>query len=141
MMEQVTAQDFLLRFPMFGEVDTAVIDAHLKDAFDALDPASFSNTTTYRRAQMLWAAHFMTLAGYGKTSEANIVNNGMSLDGVQSVSDGSVSISFRQPEAGATGALTSTGFGRELSFLLRSAIRAVVGGGGHVPLHGTGYGA
>lgn len=125
----IVVGDFLVRFPAFDGVSSSVVEAQLSDAWSYLDRASFPNETVHVRAVMLMAAHNLTLSGLGKTTEAQIVSQGFSLDTIQSVSDGGVSVSLAKSDS--NGRYGSTSFGRELDKLLKqSRVKfAVVGGG------------
>lgn len=125
----VDAADFFVRFPAFEGVPSSTVEAQLGDAWSTLDQASFPNPTLHARAVMLMAAHSLTMSGLGNTTEASIVSQGFSLDSVQSVSDGSVSVSLQS--GGNSGRYGSTSFGRELDKLLKqSRVKFVVIGGG-----------
>lgn len=122
----VLVADFITRFPAFDGVAPASIEAQLSDAWASLNQASFPNDTVHARAVMLMAAHHLTLSGLGRTTEATVVSQGFALDTVQSVSDGSVSVSLSAKGDTANG---STSYGRELDKLLASTVSfAVVGG-------------
>lgn len=127
----VIVGDFLSRFPVFDGVNSSALEAQLTDAWSMLDQASFPNPTSHARAVMLLAAHNLTLAGFGDTNEAKMAAQGFSPDSIQSVSDGGVSVSLGKAEASKS-IYGSTGFGRELSNLLRaSRVKfSVVGSGG-----------
>lgn len=125
----VVVGDFFVRFPAFDEVSSSAVEAQLEDAWSILDRASFPNDTLHARAVMLMAAHNLTLTGLGKTTEAQIVSQGFSLDSIQSVSDGGVSVSLAKSDSQSR--YGSTSFGRELDKLLKqSRVKfAVIGGG------------
>lgn len=125
----IVVGDFFVRFPAFDEVSSSTVEAQLSDAWSILDRASFPNDTIHAKSVMLMAAHELTLAGLGKTTEASIISQGFALDTVQSVSDGGVSVSLSQ--SASSGRYSTTSFGRELDKLLKqSRVRFVVIGGG-----------
>lgn len=125
----IVVGDFLVRFPAFDGVSSSTVEAQLSDAWSVLDRASFPNDTLHAKAVMLMAAHEMTLAGLGATTEASIISQGFALDTVQSVSDGGVSVSLSASTS--NGRYSTTSFGRELDKLLKqSRVRFVVIGGG-----------
>lgn len=134
----VLVADFFVRFPAFADVPSSAVEAQLNDAWQMLDLASFTNPTSHARAVMLMAAHNLTMSGLGNTTEAKIVSQGFSLDTVQSVSDGSVSVSLAKDQSSKS-AYDTTSFGRELAKLLKGSIYkfAVVGGGPGTAFNGS----
>lgn len=125
----VVAGDFLVRFPVFNGVPADQVEAQLADANDTFEPTSFFNEKSYRRAVMLLTAHSLVLSGAGAGVEAELIERGFSMDAIQSVSDGGVSVSLRD-RGGAASVYGATSYGLELARLLRSAtVGATVAGG------------
>lgn len=104
-----TAADLKSKFQAFAAVADDTINGALNDAARMVDETW--TEADFAPARMLYAAHLMTLDGVGKTTEAK-------LQGFSKLSIGPLSIE-RAEQAGETGELRSTSYGRRFIELCR----------------------
>jgi hypothetical protein len=115
-----TTSDLKARFPAFASVDASIIDTVLAEAVNAADD-SWVNETDFRMGRMLYAAHVLTLDGFGMGAEADQARAG--LLGFTTVKSGTLEV---QRPAGK-GGMSSTVYGsRYMEILKRNRGGAIV---------------
>jgi hypothetical protein len=116
-----TTSDLKARFPAFASVDASIIDTVLAEAVNAADD-SWVNETDFRMGRMLYAAHVLTLDGFGTGAEADQARAG--LLGFTTVKSGTLEV--QRPAAGK-GGMSSTVYGaRYMELLKRNRGGAIV---------------
>lgn len=113
-----TAEEFVARYLAFGDAPPDALALALAEAALAVDD-SWPSESVFRDGQMLYAAHVLTLAGYGGTTEAALAAAGAS--GIKSIRSGSLSID-RFDHSG----LASTSYGRLFAELRRRTFPAIL---------------
>ncbi|WP_022697922.1 DUF4054 domain-containing protein [Euryhalocaulis caribicus] len=112
---QPDAAAFQVRFPSFASVDGAVITAALSRARRTVDDSWLEDDRA--EAEMLHAAHDLTLEGIGATREAQLA-------GFKRLKLGSLELE-RQAGDGSTSAFASTTYGQKFLALMRRSVPAV----------------
>lgn len=107
-----TATDLKARFPAFAAVDDAIVTSALGEASGRVDQSWIESD--YQIAQMLYAAHVMTLEGQGD-SDDNLFS-GLNRVGIGPLSFEAANISQKDV---ARGDLNTTSYGRRFQELLR----------------------
>lgn len=113
-----TPNDLTTRFPSFAGVDTAVLVAVLDEAASRVDATWTPGD--YPLGVMLYAAHILTLDGFGTGAEAALAGAGAL--NLQSMQAGSLQIAQQMPprnQAGTRSILEQTMYGRRFLALLR----------------------
>lgn len=107
--------EFRIRYPGFAAVADNIIAFWLADSNAPID-TSFE--THEDLAHMLWAAHQMTLAGYGSGAEAQAAAAGTG--DFKVIRDGTITLErFDRASNAAQGELASTSYGRQFATLQR----------------------
>lgn len=121
-----TRADLKARFPKFAGVDDAIIDAALAEAARLVDDSW--PEADYAPGRLLYAAHVLTLDGFGEGTEAQL--NAEGVGDFQSIRLGSLSLSrFSKDAATQTGSATldvwnSTTYGKRFYALALTAVGA-----------------
>jgi hypothetical protein len=122
----VTSADFIARFPIFADVDTAIIDALLAEAGRSVDD-SWLSQTDYTAGIMYLTAHLVATDNSGE-GESTVVGAGAG--GIASESFGGMSISYDKGasanDAAAKSQWGSTEYGRRFYRLLKLNKPAIV---------------
>lgn len=111
------------RFPAFAAVDDTVVQGALDEAAARVDQTW--REKDFQPAQLLYAAHILTLDGQGAGQEAQF--SSLSAAGVQSIKIASLQLTIaKTKEAGASASLLkTTSFGRRFWDLMRLNFPAV----------------
>ena len=112
---QPSASEMKARFPAFSGVDDAVLDAALVRARQHVDASWIESDRV--EAELLYAAHDLTLDGIGETREAQLTGfKSLKLDTLQLV---------RQDTDAEPGSLKSTSFGARFVALRKRSFPGV----------------
>jgi hypothetical protein len=120
-MPPPTVPDLTARFPTFGAVDPGVLATALAEAATRVDAAWTPGD--YPLGVMLYAAHSLTLDGYGTGAEAALGAAGAL--GMQTLRAGTLTIE-RMPEGAKGNPLAQTTYGRRFLALLQANQPAVL---------------
>ena len=110
------ADTFQLRFPVFASVDDAAITPILALAARKTDSTWIADDRA--EAEMLYAAHILTLDGFGDTREA-------ALTGFVTVTGGSLK-QDRSQKGEPAGAFGSTTYGQRFKELMKLNVPGIV---------------
>ena len=103
-------------YATLADIPDASVDAVLPLVGESI-PKDLPSQIIYTEAAILYAAHELTLRGFGTGAEADLARSGST--NMQSVSDGAVSFSQKSQAAGDDGsAMSVTSFGRRYSALI-----------------------
>lgn len=124
-----TPADIKLDFPVFAAVDDAVIQRMIDLRIPMwVDESWLESDYTY--AGELVVAHYLTLAGLGTGTDAEIAGQGLS--GVTRLKSGTLDVTFSDSASTSTGEFDGTRYGQQFAALLRKnrgGPRIAVGGG------------
>lgn len=117
-----TAADFKARFPTFVDEAAATIDIALADAALMVDD-SWTSQADFTLGRLLYAAHVLTLEGYGTGAEAQAAASGAL--GFRRMKSGPLELErFSSRSGGAAGGsldpLEQTTYGQRFKALLRA---------------------
>jgi hypothetical protein len=110
-----TADDLQTAFPRFADVEDATVTYWLTRAQRSVDETWTEDD--FAMGQMLLAAHYLTLEGYGTGTEAMIASKG--LGDFKSVRSGSFSLDRGDAGGSASGTLLATSYGRRFAELAK----------------------
>ena len=100
-----THTNLVERYPDFSSVSQATLDVYLADAVVQVGAsAGWGSQLAYTRAVLLYAAHTLTLDGYGSETVA-------AGDDISLVTDGAVTVRYANPQKNRS-ALAATLYGR-----------------------------
>lgn len=128
---QADAATLKATFPKFAAVDDAVIETWLTQARRSVDDSWAEDDRAM--GEMLLAAHYLTLEGFGTGAEAEIASGGLA--GMKSVKSGNFSFTKDDASSGAAaGSFESTNYGqRWLQLLKQNKAGARVTPSGTIP--------
>lgn len=110
-----TPAEFKTRFPKFDAVVDATVELFLEEAQTYVSDA-WVTQADYTQGQFLYAAHLLTLDGFGVGAEAEFATAG--LLGFKSITSGKVSVTRDAGESStASGTLTQTQYGKRFKEL------------------------
>jgi len=113
-----TVQDLKTRFPSFAGVADTVLQAALGEAANKVDQTW--REEDFQQAQLLYAAHVLTMDGHGTGREAKFAALGDA--GISQIKISSLSVSMKAPGADTTktaSLLSRTSFGKRFLDMLR----------------------
>jgi len=110
-----TAADLKARFPVFEAEDVDTIDFALTDAAAMVDD-TWTSQGDFTLGRLLYAAHILTLEGYGTGAEAKLGKTG-AFD-FQTIQSGKLRLTRKSDGAAKETVLTSTMFGKRFRDLL-----------------------
>jgi hypothetical protein len=113
-----TATEFKDRFPAFVAVEDHMCELALDEASHQVDEKLWTEFN-FRLGIMLYAAHLLTLDGFGSSNDAKMV-------GFQLIRSGSLTLQRDTNANAGTSDLRSTGFGRRFSNLVRENFPGVL---------------
>lgn len=131
-----TPADFKARYPSFASVDDAVIQGVLDNEVPLYVGQNWINQANYTQGAMLYAAHALTLDGFGTGPEAQAAGKG--LLGYSSIRSGSLSLTraSRGSAAEVAGSLALTSYGQRFLEIQRiNCPPVVVSEGGSFPVN------
>ena len=122
-----TVDDLKTRYPEFKDVVTETLQSALDEAATRVDRSW--READFQPAQLLYAAHTLTLAGQGTSREAKFA--GLSAAGISQIKISSLSLSMAKEGTYArnpsrAGELTSTSYGVRFLDLMRVNFPAVL---------------
>lgn len=122
-----TVAELKTRYPEFKDVAEATVQAALDDAATRVETSW--READFQPAQLLYAAHTMTLAGLGTSREAKFA--GLSAAGISQIKISSLSLSMAKEGTYArnpsrAGELNSTSYGVRFLELMRLNFPAVL---------------
>ena len=111
-----TAADLKAQLTRFAEVADATIEAWLTRARRTVDDSWCEDDRAF--GEILLAAHYLTLEGFGTGAEAQLAAEGMA--GMQAIRSGQLSLQKAEPMANAkAGTFESTSYGQRWLELLQ----------------------
>jgi len=109
-----TAADLKTRFPAFEACDDQTVDFALAEAAALVDD-SWSSQADFTLGRLLYAAHILTLEGYGSGSEAKTAGGGLSA--FKTIKSGALTLTRGDDAAAVAGKVETTTFGQRFTQL------------------------
>ena len=109
-----TADDLKSRFPIFRAEDDETIDFALTDAARMVDD-SWSAQDDFTMGRLLYAAHVLTIEGYGAGGEARASSG--ALAGFSVIKSGKLTLERSNKAEPVAGGIDTTSFGRRFMTL------------------------
>ncbi len=109
-----TADDLKNRFPVFAAVDDATVDIMLAEAVALVDD-SWSSQADFTLGRLLYAAHLLTVEGYGTGAEAKTAGGG--LTAFKTIKSGALTLTRGDGAPAVAGGVETTSFGQRFKDL------------------------